>query len=75
MDIHHHKPSMALARARKLRGYRSHVDSQIKKRDANENKSKEEKENFDSIQITMKEMITYNGVTLSTSCWPKGPSL
>ena len=32
-----------------------------------ENKSKERKSNFDSIQITMKEEITYTGVTYSTS--------
>ena len=44
MDIHHHKPSTALARARQLQGYRSHLDSQTKKREANENKSKEDKE-------------------------------
>ena len=28
MDIHHHKPSMALARARQLRGYQIHLDPQ-----------------------------------------------
>ena len=34
---------MALARARQLRGYRSHLDSQTKKREAIKNKSKEDK--------------------------------
>jgi len=44
MDIHHHKPSTTLARARQLRGYQSDFDSQTHKREVNENKSKEEKE-------------------------------
>jgi len=26
MAIHHHKPSTALAKARQIRGYRSHLD-------------------------------------------------
>ena len=67
MDIHHHMPSTALARARQLRGYRFHLDPQTQKREANENKNRKEKENFNSIQITMKEKITYTGVTLNTS--------
>ena len=70
MAIHHHKPSMTLARARQLRDYRIHLDPQTHKREANKNKNrieKKKKENFDSIQTTMIEKITYTGVTLSTS--------
>ena len=67
MDMHHHKPSMALVKARQLRDYRIHLDPQTRKREANENKNRKEKENFDSIQITMKEKITCTGVTLNTS--------
>ena len=50
MDIHHYKPSTALARARQLRGYRFHLDPQTQKREVIENKSKEEKKKlrFDS---------------------------
>ena len=44
MDVHHHKPSTALARRRQLRGYRFHLDPQTQKSEVNENKSKEEKE-------------------------------
>jgi len=29
MVIHHHKPLMTLARARRIRGYRIHLDLQI----------------------------------------------
>ena len=66
MDIHHHKPSTALARARQLRGYRSHLDSQHR-RGKQTNTRIERKENIDSIQIIMKEKITYTAITLSTS--------
>ena len=44
MDIHHHKPSTALTRARQLRDYQFYLDPQTQKREVNENKSKEEKE-------------------------------
>ena len=66
MDIHHHKSSAALARTKQLRGYRLHLDPQNRR--GKQTKIRIEKEkNFDSIQITIKEKITYTGVTLSTS--------
>ena len=67
MDIHHHKPSTILASVRQLRGYRFHLDPQTQKREVNENKRKEGKKKFNSIQITMEEKITYTGVIFSTS--------
>ena len=45
---------MALAMAKQSRGYQIHLDCNTLE-EVNENKSKEEKKNFDSIQITMKE--------------------
>ena len=46
--VHHYRPSTTLTRVRQLRDYQSHLDSQTQKREANKNKSKEEK-NFDLI--------------------------
>ena len=58
MDIHHHKPSTALARARQLRDYRFHLDPQTQKREVNENKSKEEKKlRFDSNNNGIKDHL------------------
>ena len=53
-------------KGKELWGYQFHLDQQTQKREVNKNKSKEEK-NFDLIQITMEEKITYTGVTFSTS--------
>ena len=36
MTVHHDKPSMALARARQIRGYWSHLDLQTQKRKVEE---------------------------------------
>ena len=58
MAIHHHKPSTALARARQLRGYWSHLDSQIQKRETNKNKSKSKKKlRFDSNNNERKDLL------------------
>jgi len=59
MAIHHHKPSTALARARQLRGYRSHLYSQTQNKEANKNKNKEEKKlRFDSNNNKRKDLLT-----------------
>ena len=58
MTIHHHKPSMALARIRQLRGYRIYWDLQTKKREANENKiEKKRKLQFDSNNNEKKDYL------------------
>ena len=61
MAIHYHKPSTTLARLRKLRGYQSHLDSQTHKREANKNKSKEEKRKlrFDSNNNERKDYLNW----------------
>ena len=66
MGIYHHKPSMELARARQLRGY-GFIWIYKHKRGKQMKTGIEKKRNFDSIQITMKEKITYTGATPSTN--------
>ena len=59
MDIHHHKPSTALARARQLGGYRFHLDPQTQKRET-KNKTRIEKRRklrFDSINNGRKDYL------------------
>jgi len=59
MAIHHHKPSTTLARARQLRGYWNHLDSQTQKRKTNKNKSKAKKKlRFDSNNNERKDLLT-----------------
>jgi len=68
MAIHHHKLSTELARARQIRGYQSHLDLQIHKREVEKIRIKKKKNvTIDWNQITIKERRNFTGVTLTTT--------